>query len=64
MLVRANHLKRWDAKPLALNRGEWKGSRAAGRESVVARRYDAAMGSTSVGFISVGFGRISTEVLQ
>jgi hypothetical protein len=51
-------------KATGLKPGGWKGSRATGREPVVAKSFDAAMGSTSVECVSVGFGRISTEVLQ
>jgi len=51
-LEKANHLKGWDAKPLALNRGDGKAAGLPGGNS------------TSVECVSVGFGRNSTEVLQ
>ena len=43
-LEKANRLKRWDAKPLALILGEGKAAGLPGEKPVVARCYDAAPG--------------------
>jgi hypothetical protein len=62
-LEKANHLKRWDAKPLALLQGEGKAAGLPGEnpssQDAMTRRWAALL----VECISVGFRCISTEVL-